>query len=112
MQKVKYISYLGEADQSTTYCNDASSEISSMSSPDIRFVLGSDTFEKFTPRQLEIIRLLAIGKSLKEIREGLVISVSTLSTHLYTIRDVLGAKDNVEAVELVLEAGDLVQIVR
>jgi DNA-binding NarL/FixJ family response regulator len=49
-------------------------------------------FYKLTSRQKEITKLIAYGLSDKEIKEKLVIELSTLSTHLNNAYDFLGIK--------------------
>jgi len=51
-----------------------------------------------TPRQLDVLRLLAMGQSNKVIARDLGLSVSTVKVHLNTVFRALGARNRVEAV--------------
>jgi DNA-binding CsgD family transcriptional regulator len=58
-----------------------------------------------TPRELEILRLIAQGMSNKEIAEKLYISENTVKTHSSRVFDKLGAKRRTQAVQLGKEFG-------
>jgi two-component system nitrate/nitrite response regulator NarL len=51
-----------------------------------------------TERELEILRLIAAGKSLPSIAEELVLGVTTVKTHVQHIYDKLGVSDRAAAV--------------
>jgi two-component system nitrate/nitrite response regulator NarL len=51
-----------------------------------------------TDRELEILRLIAAGKSLPTIAEELVLGVTTVKTHVQHIYDKLGVSDRAAAV--------------
>jgi DNA-binding NarL/FixJ family response regulator len=51
-----------------------------------------------TSRQLDVLRLLALGQSNKVIARDLGLSVSTVKVHLNTVFRALGARNRVEAV--------------
>jgi two-component system nitrate/nitrite response regulator NarL len=51
-----------------------------------------------TDRELEILRLIAAGKSLPTIAEELVLGVTTIKTHVQHIYDKLGVSDRAAAV--------------
>jgi DNA-binding NarL/FixJ family response regulator len=53
-----------------------------------------------TPRELEVLRLLAEGMRQAEIAERLVISPKTVSTHIERILTKLGAHSRAEAIAL------------
>ena len=53
---------------------------------------------ELTPRQLDVLRLLAMGQSNKVIARDLGLSVSTVKVHLNTVFRALGARNRVEAV--------------
>jgi DNA-binding NarL/FixJ family response regulator len=53
---------------------------------------------RLTPRQLEIIRLVAAGHSNKEIAGRLAISEGTVKSHLHTLFDRLGVRGRVELI--------------
>jgi two-component system, NarL family, response regulator LiaR len=55
---------------------------------------------KITPRELEILRLIAEGLSTREIADKLFVSDSTVKTHSSRLFDKLGAKRRTQAVQL------------
>jgi len=57
-----------------------------------------------TPRELEILRLIAAGLSNREIAERLFVSENTVKTHSSRVFDKLGAKRRTQAVQLGKEA--------
>jgi DNA-binding NarL/FixJ family response regulator len=60
---------------------------------------------RFTQRETEILRLLAAGKSNKEIGAQLKAAETTVKIHLSHIFRKLGAHNRAEAIRLVLETG-------
>jgi two-component system NarL family response regulator len=60
---------------------------------------------KFTEREMEIIELMATGKTNKEIGAQLHISGATVKIHLSHIFRKLGARARPEAIRLVLQSG-------
>ena len=52
-----------------------------------------------TPRELEILRLIAAGLSNREIAERLFVSENTVKTHSSRVFDKLGARRRTQAVE-------------
>jgi two-component system, NarL family, response regulator LiaR len=58
-----------------------------------------------TPRELEILELIAKGMSNREIAEKLFVSENTVKTHSSRIFDKLGAKRRTQAVQLGKEFG-------
>jgi DNA-binding NarL/FixJ family response regulator len=60
---------------------------------------------ELTPRQREILQLLAEGKSAKEIGAILGISSRTVETHKYQMMDVLGLKTSAQLVHHALKLG-------
>jgi DNA-binding CsgD family transcriptional regulator len=58
-----------------------------------------------TPRELEILELIAAGLSTKEIAERVVVSENTVKTHASRLFDKLGAKRRTQAVQLAKERG-------
>ena len=65
---------------------------------------GSD---QLTPREAEVLALVALGRSNREIGTHLFISTKTASVHVSNILAKLGAASRTEAVSLARERGDL-----
>ncbi len=61
--------------------------------------------EALTPRELEVLRLLAQGKSNPQIAEGLFISRATAKTHVARIIRKLGVSDRTQAALRAIEMG-------
>jgi two-component system, NarL family, response regulator LiaR len=58
-----------------------------------------------TPRELEILELIASGRSNREIADKIFISENTVKTHSSRLFDKLGARRRTQAVQLGKEAG-------
>lgn len=58
-----------------------------------------------TPRELEILELMAAGLSTREMAERLFVSENTVKTHAGRLFDKLSAKRRTQAVQLAKEAG-------
>jgi DNA-binding NarL/FixJ family response regulator len=58
-----------------------------------------------TPRQREVLRLLAEGKSLKEVAATLKISIKTVEFHKYRIMNQLGIRTNAEMTKYAVKLG-------
>lgn len=53
--------------------------------------------EELTPRELEILRLIAQGRTNQEISDQLFITVKTVKTHITQILSKLGVEDRTQA---------------
>jgi DNA-binding NarL/FixJ family response regulator len=63
------------------------------------------TLEELTPRELEVLRLIARGARNREIAEQLVISDKTLGNHISNIFSKLQVADRAEAIVRARKAG-------
>ena len=63
------------------------------------------TFDPLTPRELEILKLIADAHTSKEIAEMLFISVKTVERHRANILEKLGMRDRVELTRYAIRRG-------
>jgi DNA-binding NarL/FixJ family response regulator len=66
---------------------------------------GPSPFELLTPRELEVLRLLAQGKTNQQIAKDLLVSVSTVKKHMRQIIPKLRVSDRTQAAILALKLG-------
>jgi DNA-binding NarL/FixJ family response regulator len=66
---------------------------------------GRESYEPLTPRESEIVKLIAEGYSSKEIAQALVISLKTVESHRANILQKLGMRDRVELTRYAIRRG-------
>ncbi len=64
-----------------------------------------DPIDSLTPRQREVLQLLAEGRSAKEIAAGLEISTRTVEFHKYQMMESLGLHTNAELIHFAIKHG-------
>ena len=64
-----------------------------------------EPFDVLTPRELEVLKLIAEAYTSKEIAQKLVISVKTVEGHRQNILDKLGMRDRVELTRYAIRRG-------
>jgi DNA-binding NarL/FixJ family response regulator len=60
---------------------------------------------QLSPREVEVFRLLAAGRSNREIADELIVGETTVKTHVARILAKLGLRDRVQAVVVAYESG-------
>jgi DNA-binding NarL/FixJ family response regulator len=65
----------------------------------------TDPLAVLTPRQREILQLLAEGKSAKEIAAALSLSARTVEFHKYALMDALGIENSAELIRFAIKHG-------
>jgi DNA-binding NarL/FixJ family response regulator len=66
---------------------------------------GEEQFDVLTPRELEVLKLIAEAQTSKQISELLFISVKTVERHRQNILDKLGMRDRVELTRYAIRRG-------
>jgi len=66
---------------------------------------GGDGLPELTPRQREVVQLLAEGKSMKEVAAILNITTRTVEFHKYRVMELLSLKTNAELVQYAVRQG-------
>ena len=66
---------------------------------------GEEQFDVLTPRELEVLKLIAEARTSKEIAATLFISVKTVERHRQNILDKLGMRDRVELTRYAIRRG-------
>jgi DNA-binding NarL/FixJ family response regulator len=65
----------------------------------------ADAFDVLTPREIEVVKLIAEARTSKEIAASLSISVKTVDRHRQNILDKLGLRDRVELTRYAIRRG-------
>ena len=60
---------------------------------------------ELTPRQIEIAKLLALGKTNSEIARAMKISLKTVDTHRYNVLEAVKVRNNVELARYAIRVG-------
>jgi DNA-binding NarL/FixJ family response regulator len=66
---------------------------------------GEEQFDVLTPRELEVLKLIAEAHTSKEIASELFISIKTVERHRQNILDKLGMRDRVELTRYAIRRG-------
>jgi DNA-binding NarL/FixJ family response regulator len=66
---------------------------------------GQDAVDILTPRELEIVKLVAEGRGSREIADLLVISIKTVERHRANIGEKLGMRDRVDLTRYAIRRG-------
>ncbi|MGE7992677.1 response regulator transcription factor [Pseudomonas sp. NPDC089554] len=71
-------------------------------------LLGQLGQESLTPREIQVLQCVAMGRPNKQIAQELAISEDTIKGHLRSIMDKLGANNRTHAVTLAIQRGIIV----
>jgi DNA-binding NarL/FixJ family response regulator len=66
---------------------------------------GEEQFDVLTPRELEVLKLIAEAHTSKQISEALFISIKTVERHRQNILEKLGMRDRVELTRYAIRRG-------
>jgi DNA-binding NarL/FixJ family response regulator len=66
---------------------------------------GEERFDVLTPRELEVLKLIAEAYTSKQIADALFISIKTVERHRQNILDKLGMRDRVELTRYAIRRG-------
>jgi DNA-binding NarL/FixJ family response regulator len=66
---------------------------------------GEEQFDVLTPRELEVLKLIAEAYTSKQIADALFISIKTVERHRQNILDKLGMRDRVELTRYAIRRG-------
>ena len=66
---------------------------------------GEEQFDVLTPRELEVLKLIAEANTSKDIADKLFISIKTVDRHRQNILDKLGMRDRVELTRYAIRRG-------
>ena len=66
---------------------------------------GEEQFDVLTPRELEVLKLIAEANTNKQIADALFISIKTVERHRQNILDKLGMRDRVELTRYAIRRG-------
>jgi DNA-binding NarL/FixJ family response regulator len=66
---------------------------------------GDEQFDVLTPRELEVLKLIAEAHTSKEIADALFISIKTVDRHRQNILEKLGMRDRVELTRYAIRRG-------
>ena len=69
------------------------------------FLDSDETSEPLSPRELEVVKLIAEGYTSREIAEELVISEKTVDRHRSNVLEKLGMRDRVELTRYAIRRG-------
>jgi DNA-binding NarL/FixJ family response regulator len=67
--------------------------------------VGAGPVARLTPRQIEILQLLAEGRSAKEVGTSLTISARTVEFHKYQMMEALDIHSNAELIHFAIKHG-------